>query len=519
MNFQVRRQSAESFTAAVPVAQNARAPGWIYRELGIEPVINCGGVRSTFGGSNPRPEVIEAMTAAAEAFVDIDELAEAAGRRLATLTGAEWGIITSCSMAAMALATAACLAGNDPEIMVRLPDTRGLPNKVVIPKNQRFAYDFVFRTVGAELVTVETPDELAMALDGSVIMVCVLGRATAQGPLSLQKIVEIAKSKKVPVLVDAAAQTPTSLDPWLAQGADLVTYAGGKFVRGPQSTGFLLGSKRLCQAAWLNGPPHQAFGRAMKLGKEEIVGALVALDHFLNVRNAESEHQAMLARLDQVAAPFEAVQWATTEVVPANAGWIAPRLRITWDPAVVHIDPEAIRIAMSDARPRIHIHDFWSKENSILIDPFNLADDQARVVGRALYKFLDESRLTDRRPVSGPAADVAGSWTVSVSFLQGRSEHKLELSVSGGSISGWHVTRHSRGAVTGSIDGRSVNLLAKHPGEPAPIYYTFEGRVVGGIMTGDVALGAATQEHFGAVFNRQFGTIPWSARRDVGRSE
>lgn len=506
---------SDRITAISPVFEQK---GWVYRQLGIEPVINCGGVRSTFGGSNPLPDVLDAMNAAAEAFVDLDELAEAAGRRLSALTGAEWGIVTSCSTAGMALATAACAVGHDPELMAQLPDTRGLPNKVVIPEGQRFAYDFVFRLVGMQVVTVSTPEELRTTLDGSVALICVLGRATDQSDLNLGDIVTVARKKGVPVLVDAAAQTPARPDPWLAQGADLVVYAGGKFVRGPQSTGYLLGREDLCRAAWLNGPPHQAFGRGMKLGKEEIVGALVALEFFLDRRDPNAEEQSMLDRLRSVSSAFEDASWAETKIVNSSAGWMAPRLRIAWDRTVIHVTSDDVRVAMSEARPRIHIHDFWSTATSILIDPFNLRDDEAPLVGQALRAFLDNAAGFQEPGDPEPIEDVTGSWDTVVSLLTGDARHKLTLSMTDGSISGQHETRHSSGTITGSIQNRKVRLQARHPAEPAAIYYTFEGIVDGAVMTGKVTLGAATKEHFGAVFLGQFGEVPWRAERSRGEA-
>ncbi|MFK4654339.1 seryl-tRNA(Sec) selenium transferase [Bradyrhizobium japonicum] len=292
---------------------------WIFREIGVEPFIQCAGVRTLYGASNPSDEVIAAMDAAAEAFVDMDELAEAAGRRLAELTGAEWGVITAGTAATLALATAACIAGNNPELMLRLPETSGLPNKVLIPSDQRFSYEQAIRIAGGEIVSVATVERLAEALDGSAAMICLLGRMDSASVLPLSAAVPLARANRVPILVEAAGLSPEKPDRWVKCGADLVVYAGGKYLRAPQSTAIVLGRERLCKAIWWNGAPHQAFGRAMKLGKEEIVGAVVALDRWINFPTAKHDGDQWLPRLKLIQrgrSPACALTAATTDSDP-----------------------------------------------------------------------------------------------------------------------------------------------------------------------------------------------------------
>ncbi|WP_052435594.1 hypothetical protein [Bradyrhizobium japonicum] len=216
--------------------QRERERGWIFREIGVEPFIQCAGVRTLYGASNRSDEVIAAMNAAVEAFVDMDELAEAAGRRLAELRGAEWGVITAGTAATLALATAACIAGNNPELMLRLPETSGLPNKVLMPSDQRFSYEQAIRIAGDEIVSVATVERLAEALDGSAAMICLLGRLDSASVLPLRAAVPLARENGGPILVEAAGLSLEKPDRWVKCGADLVVYAGGKFFRAPQST-------------------------------------------------------------------------------------------------------------------------------------------------------------------------------------------------------------------------------------------------------------------------------------------
>ena len=206
------------------------------------------------------PQVRDTTAEASAIFVNLYESMEAAGRRLAELTGAEWGIVTCGSAAAVALGTAACVAGNDPVKMLRLPFTDGMVNRVLIPRTQRFAYDQAVRMIGCHLVEIETREDLDAALAEPVAMVVVLGKQEHLGSLRLEEIGSVVKPRGIPIMVDAASEHLERPSPWLTRGVDLVVYSGGKFLRGPQTSGLLLGSKQLVQAAWSNASPHQARG-------------------------------------------------------------------------------------------------------------------------------------------------------------------------------------------------------------------------------------------------------------------
>src|SRR5436309_6524757 len=182
----------------------ARNPTNPYLALGVRPFINCCSVRTMHGGSLMLPQVREAIDAASRQFVNLDELVEAAGRRLAELSGAEWGIVTCGSAAAVALGTAACVAGNDPVKMLRLPFTDGMVNRVIIPKAQRFAYDQAVRMIGCHLVEIETREDLDAALVEPVAMVVLLGKQEHLGTLRLEEIAAVVKPRGIPIMVDPA---------------------------------------------------------------------------------------------------------------------------------------------------------------------------------------------------------------------------------------------------------------------------------------------------------------------------
>ena len=274
-----------------------------YLALGVRPFINCCSVRTMHGGSLMLPEVRAAVDAASRQFVNLDELMEAAGARLAELTGAEWGIVTCGSAAAVALASAACVAGNDPVRMLRLPFTDGWVNRVILPKNQRFAYDQAIRMVGAHIVEIELVAELDAALTEPVAMVAILGTNEEFSKVRLEEIVARVKPLGIPILVDAASEHLQRPSPWLVRGADMVVYSGGKFLRGPQTSGLLLGKKNLVQAAWRNASPHQAFGRPMKVSKEDVIGVLTAVDYWFNKRDEAAELRKWHADLKEIARP------------------------------------------------------------------------------------------------------------------------------------------------------------------------------------------------------------------------
>src|SRR3954447_19474694 len=228
-----KRQKPGACYDAAPALWEAPMNPDPYRALGVRPFINCCSVRTMHGGSLMLPQVREAIDSASRRFVNLDELMEAAGGRIAELTGAEWGVVTCGSAAAGALGTAACVAGNDPVKMVRLPFTDGMVNRVIIPRMQRFAYDQAVRMIGCHIVEIDTREKLDRALDEPVAMVCLLGKQEHLSSVRLEEIASVCKLRGIPIMIDAASEHIERPSPWLRRGADLVVYSGGKFLRGP----------------------------------------------------------------------------------------------------------------------------------------------------------------------------------------------------------------------------------------------------------------------------------------------
>ena len=389
--------------------------------LGVRPFINCCSVRTMHGGSLMLPQVRDAMAEASRHFVNLDELMEAAGRRLAELTGAEWGIVTCGSAAAVALGTAACVAGNDPVKMLRLPFTDGMVNHVLIPKHQRFAYDQAVRMIGCHLVEIETREDLDRALTEPAAMVVLLGKLEHLGSLRLEEIASVAKPRGIPIMVDAASEHLERPSPWLVRGADLVVYSGGKFLRGPQTSGLLLGSKQLVQAAWSNASPHQALGRPMKVSKKDIVGVLTAVEHWFEDRDHTAERQQWYEDLEIIAERVGAVHGAGSEIIEPSGVDRVPRLRVFWDRWQYPLEGLALRQQVLDGEPRIMLDDNSATDNSIEIDPFQLQPGEAVHVGNAIAAVLCEASRHAPAPEQPPATEIAGNWELRIDFLRVRA--------------------------------------------------------------------------------------------------
>jgi L-seryl-tRNA(Ser) seleniumtransferase len=495
----------------VPAATRNTNP---YLALGVRPFINCASVRTAHSGSLMLPEVRAAVAQASRQFVNLDELMEGASRRIAELTGAELGMVTCGSAAALTLATAACVAGNDPVKMLRLPFTDGWVNRVIMLKNQRFSYDQAIRMVGTHIVEIETIADLDAALIEPVAMIAVLGTQEAESQVRLEDIVARAKPRGIPVLVDAASEHIEKPSPYLARGADMVIYSGGKFLRGPQTSGLLLGRKDLIQAAWRNASPHQAFARGMKVSKEDVIGVLAALEVWFEHRDPATELARWNADLAAIAALLDLPE-VGTEVIPPKGVVRVPRLRVRWDAAKYSLDGEAVRLRVLDGDPRVMLDDMAVTANSVEVDPFGLQPGEADQVGRAIAAALS-APVVAQPAQAAPKIDLSGAWDVHVSFLHGERSHRLTLQQQGATITGSQSSQQFDGPVSGSLDADGVHLTFRTRYEGATIFYQLDGAIADGRMQGSVALGSASDHHQGPINRAQFGTGQFQAVRAGG---
>ena len=327
-----------------------------YASIGTKPIINCLGTHTNRGGSLMLPEVMMAMEEANRHYVRMDDLMEKVGKRLGELTGAEWGCVTSGAAGAMFAATCACVAGADPEKMALLPDTTGMKNEVLVAKDQRHVYDRSIWMVGMKMIEVATAEEMDARVSERTAMLDVWGEVLGDSAIKLNDIVSIGKKHGIPVMVDAAAERPDVPNCYIQAGVDLVCYSGGKCIRGPQSAGLLLGRKDLVQAAFLNIAPHHALGRPMKVGKEEIMGMLTAVEMWVHGRDHKAEWTEWERKLKYISDAVTTISSVKTEVQqPDRPSNNAPRLAITWDQNTVKISPQKVYEDLYDGEPGIEM--------------------------------------------------------------------------------------------------------------------------------------------------------------------
>lgn len=279
----------------------------VYSDLGVRPVLNAWGTVTRVGGSRMDPAVLAAMEDAARSFVDMGELHEAASAEVARLLGAEAACITCGAAAGLAIATAACMAGSDPAAILRLPQAAGLRDEVVVLKSHRILYDQAVLLAGARFVEVGVTSAagieqvLAAITDRTAMVLYVAEAIPLRGSLPLREITAALRGSGIPVVVDAAAELPpmSNLRAFLDDGADLVVFSGGKELRGPQSSGVILGRPDLIAACAANAFPNYGIGRAMKTDKETIAGLVTAVRLFV-ARDEEADQrrwEAMVAQL------------------------------------------------------------------------------------------------------------------------------------------------------------------------------------------------------------------------------
>lgn len=478
-------------------------PG-LYDRIGVRPIINCKGTFTILSGSLTLPQVKAAMEEASRHYVHIDELMEAVGARLAKLTGAAWGIVTAGCSAAETLATCACIAGSDPEKIQRLPDLAGMKDEVIIPSYSRNVYDQAVRMVGVRMVEVDSVDALKSAFGPRTAMVYILACPEDQGPLGLKIIAEEAARRNVPVFVDAAAEGLTPAVHF-ERGADLVAYSGGKALRGPQCAGLLLGREDLVRAAWVNSAPHHGFCRSLKVGKEEIMGMLAAVEAWYE-RDHAQEWATWETWLAEIAGRVSGVRGVRTAVKPPTSlSNRAPQLEIAWDPAVLGIGGREVEAYLQQSDPRIVLA--WGRgsrqggdpECSVGVMPWMMQPGEAEIVGDRLREVL-QSPPRFEPPVEEPPTVVAGDWRVTVHYRVAPAEHRFYIAQDGGNLRGLHLGERLQGRLLGHVNGRNVTLRSSQRYEGSSLHFAFEGRVQGERMEGEVSLG-------------EYGSATWTAAR------
>ncbi len=468
----------------------------IYRSMGVEPIINCRGSFTIIGGSIKLPKVKEALDAASNNFVQLDELAEAVGNRLSELTKTEWGMVSSGCAAGVKHITAACVTGGSPERLIRIPDLSGFEKtEVIIPRYSRQHYDHAVRNIGVKIVTVATAAELEKAINPKTAMIYLTsgtpGAASDTGqPLSLEVIAAIAKPKNVPILMDAAAESLTIPPIHLKRGADIVAYSGGKTIRGPQSAGLMLGNKNILRAAWQASAPHHGPGRDNKLDRDEIVGMLTAVEEWL-VRDHEAEWKRWLTWLDVISKRVSGINGLTTKIVePVNLNNKYPVLHIIWDPAKYPVTGYEIAEEVGRNKPRIALgnRDEADGTTSIQVTPGHMQAGEEKIVAERLYEVLSKRR-SFKPEMSPPIANLNGRWDVEVQYALSISQQSFVIEQDGNWIQGTHKGEFDTKNMVGTIDGNEVKIRSTIPIVGNIIIYLFSGKVNGDTIAGDIHMG------------------------------
>lgn len=477
-----------------PVKGPLTAGAQVYQSIGVEPVINCRGTFTIIGASTLVPEAKEAMSYAGNYYVQLDELAMGVGQRLAEITGAEWGVVSSGCAGGIKLVTIASVTGGNPEKLVRIPNLAGIDkDEVIIPRRSRNVYDHAVRNVGVKVITVNTQEELEAAINPRTAMIYMM--ATKPGdtaPLSLKAIAAVAKPKGVPILVDAAAEVLT-MNPnvHLADGATVVAYSGGKAIRGPQSAGLLLGDKKLLMAAWQASAPHHGPARDNKVGKEEQIAMLAAVEAWTK-RDHAKEEQTWTSWLENIAKRVSSIDGVTTSIrQPVGLDNRTPNLSITWDPDKFNATGQDIATYLSTTKPRIALSAGRGGGNAsstgISIAAWMMQPGDDKIVGDRIYAALKMSRPPIPKEMKAPSADLKGRWNVTVNYFNEESEQVFFIEEQDGNfLKGNHQGTFTTNELNGTIEGNEVKFQSSSRMVGDNVPFTFSGTVNGNTITGNI---------------------------------
>ena len=373
--------------AAGPARSSSQARD-VIAELGVTPIINAAGTYTRLTASLMPTEVVEAIRESSTKYVRLDELHLAAGERIAELLKCEAAVVSAGCASALSLATAACVAGKDPQKIIRIPDTHGMKNEVIIQKTHRNGYDHAVRNAGTQLIEVETRQELERAVNHRTAMMFFLNSAGDKGKIEWDEFVELGKKHGIPTLIDAAADVPPAenLFRFTKMGFDLVAFSGGKGLRGPQSAGLLLGRKDLIEAALMNNSPNSnSLCRGNKVNKEEIVGMVVALELYLE-RDHKAEWKQWESRCERIAKEVRKLSTVSTEVFVPELANMVPHLRVTWDHDKLGVTPEQVHERMRAGEPNIELRP--GAKQDITVGVWMMQDGDEKIVARRLREEL-----------------------------------------------------------------------------------------------------------------------------------
>jgi uncharacterized pyridoxal phosphate-dependent enzyme len=363
----------------------------VYEEIGVKHVINATGTVTILGGSLMPPEVVAAWVDASKHFVNLLQLQDKVGERVAKLIGFEAAMVTTGAAGAILLGAAAAVTGTDPDCIKRIPDTAGMKNEVILQKGHHTCYENQLTDVGLKVVVVESRADLKRVINKRTALMFFLNFAEPEGAIKAKEWVQIARAHKVPTLNDAAADVPPveNLSAYNKLGFDLVAISGGKALMGPNDTGLLLGRKDLIEAAKLNANPHcGTIGRMMKVSKEDMIALLAAVERYVRIDH-QAEWREWERRLRTIEKAIKDVPGLQSErIVPPIANRV-PHLLLTWDEERVRLTREQLTKELADGEPCIQIGRVsGTGDKGILISVFMLQNGEEQIVGTRLRELF-----------------------------------------------------------------------------------------------------------------------------------
>ncbi len=462
----------------------------LLKSIGVEPFVNCKGTNTIMGGAVVRPQVKLAMESVTTLNVQMDELAFGIGKRLAELTGAQWGIVTAGCAAGIKMVTAACLTGGDPEKLLRIPDLTGFAkSEVIIPLSSRNVYDHSVRNAGVKVITVKSLAELEKSINSRTAMIYM---TPSEDEFTIQNVSKIARPLNVPVFVDAAAHILTIPDVHLAQGADVVGYSGGKGIKAPSCSGLILGRKDLLMSAHQVNSPHHGFGRDNKVGREEHIGMLAAVEAWVTMDHVKEMNTwvSWLETIGNKVSTISGVKTTITRPEPELIHHVTPYLYIRWNPDELHVTGEEIAEELGTIAPRIAVQ--VGKEEAgftgITLVGYMMIPGNDKVASNRIYEVLSRKRQPKVIPImKNPVMNMVGLWDMEVEYFSSKVTQHLFIDTQEGNwITGMFKTEFSSRPFTGSIDGSEVKILCNlyWPGDR--ILTTMQGSISSGVLTGEM---------------------------------
>jgi D-glucosaminate-6-phosphate ammonia-lyase len=378
-------------SAETAPAEPKAGPKSIYEGLGVKHVINAAGTFTTLGGSLMPPEVVAAWSDAAKHFVDLLDVQDKVGERIAKLIGVEAALVTTGAAGAILLGTAAAVTRADRKLIQRLPNTAGMNNEVILQKAHHSCYDNQLTDVGVKLIDVETPADIERAVNQRTALMFFMNLADPDGRIQRAEWIALARRHKVPTLLDAAADVPPlqHLSAYNQIGFDMVAFSGGKALRGPNDTGLLLGRQDLIEAAKRNTNPHcGTIGRMMKVSKEDMIALLAAVERYVRLDH-QAEWKEWERRLVVIEEALKDIPTMHSErIVPPIANHV-PHLVLYWDESRLKLTRQELSKALADGEPPIQLgRVHGTGDQGVLISVFMLQEGEDRVVAERLHAIL-----------------------------------------------------------------------------------------------------------------------------------